>query len=291
MENRKTGVPFSNCVELHDQIGNIKEDHILIADSLFKNAEEFFFASQVILKQSLNHFNVAYVNAAFSCELYLKSIIFQFKNDNVRIKEHRLYKLYKMLPLEQQIEIKNNCRLQNEKESGFDLLFQEVSEAFVFARYTHERNMVCFSLDFFNLVFAVRLCVKNLYNARIIDRNNEALEELEEYKLTNNEQFLFFYIYHGENHGCNIEMIAKDIVKNLCVTLKKDFLEYRLGGENDDWEKKAAIILHFSRQSYIFSFEYDSIVETTQSVFKKYGLPGNSFRTNGHNVKIEKLIE
>lgn len=291
MENKKKGTPFSNCVKLHDQIGNIKEDHIQIADSLFENAEEYFFASQVMLKLGLNHFNVAYVNAAFSCELYLKSVIFQFKNDNNRIKEHRLYELYNMLPLEQQHEIESCCRLEYERQGGFNNLLKEVSEAFVFARYTHERKMVCFSIDFFNLAFAVRSCVKKLYNARIIDRNNEALEKLEEYKLANIEQTLVFYIYYDENHVCNVEMMAKDIVKHLCETLKKDYLEYQLGGVNDDWVKKAAIVLHFSRQSYIFSVEYDNIVETTRLVFKKYGMPGNSFRTNGHHVSIKKTIE
>ena len=285
------GTPFSSSTELHDKIGNKKEDHFLISKSLFENAEEYFSASQIILGHNQNLISVIFSNLAFSCELYLKSILFQFKNNNTKIKEHKLYELYKLLPLEQQAEINKTCIFQRESKDNFELFFQEVSETFVFARYLHERNSACFSLELFSLVFAVRNCAKSFYNAQILENNKIALEKLEEYKLTNIESSLKFWIYYAENNNCNIEIVAKALIENLCDSLKRDLKKYVCGKKNDDWVREPALVLNFTRQSYIFSKEYNNIADISSRVFKRFGMSTKGLRTNGHQVFLQEEIE
>lgn len=285
------GIPFSSSVKLHDEIGNKKKEPLLIAKSLFENAEDYFLASQIIMKHNQNLVPVIFVNLAFSCELYLKSILFQFKNNNMKINEHKLYELYKLLPSEQQIAIKKDFSFQWDKKGDFELFFQEVSETFVFARYIHERNSACFSLELFNLVIAIRNCAKNFYNAQILESNKIALEKLEEYKLTNIEPTLKFWIYYSENCNCNIEIVAKILIENLCESLKSDYNNYECGKENDDWVREPALILNFTRKSYIFSEEYNCIANISSSVFKRFGFSTTRLRTNGHQVFLQKEIE
>lgn len=291
-ENKSSiGTPFSSSTKLHDKIGNKKEDHFLISKSLFENAEDYFSASRIILEHNQNLVSVAFANLAFSCELYLKSILFQFKNDNTKINEHKLYELYKLLPSEQQAEIKNTITFQYERKDNFELFFQEVSETFVFARYIHERNSACFSLELFNLVLAVRNCAKNFYNAQILESNKIALEKLEEYKLTNIEPLLKFWIYYAENCNCDVEVVAKILIENLCDSLKCDFNNYMCGKKNDDWVREPAIILNFTRQGYIFSEEYNNIADISSRVFKRFGMSIKGLRTNGHQISLQKEIE
>jgi len=293
MSNNKNfiGTPFSSCMKLHDEIGNLKEDHLLISDSLFDNAEDYFSASQIIVRHDLKLFSVAYVNVAFACELYLKSIIFQFKNDCTRIKEHKLYELFKLLPPEQQVDIEKNCIFQYQNKDRFDLFFQEVSEAFVFARYIHERNSSCLSIDLFNLVSTVRNCAKNFYNARIVERNKTALGKLEERLKTDIDPYLKIWIYYTASEKCNIEVVAQRLVDKLCDSLKSDFGNYELGEKNDEWNRGPAIILNFSRQGFIYSMEYNNIVEGASRVSKSFGMSYKGIRTNGYHVLLRNIVE
>lgn len=285
------GTPFSSSTKLHDKIGNKKEDPLLISKSLFENAEDYFLASRIIFEHNQNLVPVVFANLAFSCELYLKSILFQFRNNNTKINEHKLYELYKLLPSEQQAEIKKAFTFQRERKDDFELFFQEVSETFVFARYIHERNSACFSLELFNLALAVRNCAKNFYNAQIIKSNKIALKKLEEYKLTNIEPSLKFWVYYAETYNCNIEVVAKILVENLCDSLKYDFNNYVCGKTNDDWIKEPTIILNFTRQGYIFNEEYNNIENISSRIFKSFGMSITGLRTNGHQIFLQKEIE
>lgn len=285
------GTPFSSSMKLHDKIGNRKKDPVLISKSLFENAEDYYLASRIIFEHNRNLFSVTFANLAFSCELYLKSILFQFKNSDTKIIEHKLYELYKMLPSEQQAEIKTTFTSQRERKDDFELFFQEVSETFVFARYIHERNSACFPLELFNLALAIRHCAKNFYNAQILVSNKIALEKLEEYKLTNIEPSLQFWIYYAENYNGNIEIVAEMLVENLCDSLKYDFNNYVCGKKNDDWVREPAIILNFTRQGYIFSEEYNNIANISSMVFNNFGMSIKGLRTNGHQIFIQKEIK
>jgi len=288
--NSSTGTPLVSCSKLHDQISNCQDEPLILSDSLFKNAEDFFQASEILLQQGFDLFTVAYANMAFSCELYLKSILFQDKSDCNRINQHNLHLLYNMLSPEKQAEIKERCDFRYESNERFEAFLKEVSEMYVITRYIHENKSGSLSLDFQNLVMAVRNCSKLIYNKRVLDRNEDAQRKLEEFKSSNLDSSLEFYIYYSEGAICDMKIVAEKFVENLCLSLKNDYCNYKLGNKNDDWVKEPAIILYFTRQTYIYSFEYDSIVETTQSVLKRYGVTSKGLRTNGYNVKIEPIV-
>ena len=291
MHKSFVGTPFSNSMKIHDEIGNKKENPILIAKSLFENADNYFIASQVILRHDSSLIPVVFTNLAFSCELFLKSILFRFKEDNKKINEHRLYELYKLIPSEQQAEIKRCFESLPGKKDDFDLLFQDVSETFVFARYIHERNSSCFSFELFHLVFAVRNCAKQFYNAQILEENRLELAKFEQRKSKNIEPSLKFWIYYNENHNCNIEEVAKMLVENLCDSLKCDFDNFVFSKRDHDLDRDPAIILNFTRQGYIYNEEYGNIMITSSKIFKIFGMSNKGIRTNGYQITLQKEVE
>ena len=215
---------------------------------------------------------VVFTNMAFSCELFLKSILFQFKEDNKRIKEHRLYELYKLIPFEQQDEIRTCYEKFPETKTEFDLLLEEVSETFVFVRYIHERKGYCLSSELFYLVVAVRDCAKKLYNIQISEENRLELEKFVKNKSGNIDPSLTFWIYYSDNCSCDVEKAVKILVDNLCDSLKSDFGYYVLGEKGEDWVGKLAIILNFTRIGYIYNSEYHNIMMTSLKVFESYGI-------------------
>lgn len=292
MEKSFGHIPFSNSMKPHDEIGNFHEDPRSIAKSLFENADSYFVASQIILRHNVEHnlVPVVFMNLAFSCELFLKSILFQFKEDNERIREHKLYELYKRIPPTQQDEIKICYDQFPEAKTNFDLLINEVSETFAFARYIHERKGSVLSFELFYLVYAVRDCAKKLYNILISEENRLELEKFEKRKAIDIEPILKFWIYYNENCNCNIENVAKKLVDNLCDSLKNDFDNYSFGEKGEDWVGDLAIILKFTRIGYIYNDEYNNILMTTLKVFKRFGLSYKSIRTNGHYINLQKEI-
>ena len=228
MDKNFDGIPFSNSVKLHDEIGNLQEDPISISKSLFENADGYFKASKIIMRYDNSLVPVVFTNMAFSCELFLKSILFHFKEDNKRIIEHKLYELYKLIPPAQQEEIRMCYEQFPETKTDFQLLFEEVSETFVFARYIHERKGSVLSFELFYLVYAVRECAKKLYNIRISEENKLELEKFEKRKAGNMEPSLKFWIYYNENCNCDVEKATKMLVDNLCTSLRSDFDYYAL---------------------------------------------------------------
>ena len=292
MEKSFGHIPFSNSMKLHDEIGNCQEDPRSIAKSLFENADSYFVASQIILRHKTNHelVPVVFMNLAFSCELFLKSILFQFKEDNERIRGHKLYELYKRIPPIQQDEIKIYYEQFPEARTDFDLLINEVSETFAFARYIHERKGAVLSFELFYLVCAVRDCAKKLYNVLIAEENRLEIVRFEKRKAIGIEPILQFWIYYNENCNCNIENVAKELVDNLCDSLKNDFDNYSFGGKGEDWVGDLAIILKFTRIGYIYNDEYNNILMTAVKVFKRFGISYEGLRTNGHQINLQKEI-
>lgn len=278
-------------MKLHDEIGNRQENPLLIAKSLFENAEDYLTTSLIILRRDPSQGSVIFTNLAFSCELFLKSILFQFKNDNERVREHRLYELYKLIPVEQQAEIKVYYEKLPETKDNFYLLFQDVNETFVFARYIHERNGACFSYELFYLVYAVRNSAKKLYNKQIMEENRLELEKFEKYKSMGIERSLKVWIYYSENCNCNIDEVAKKIVGNLCDSLKADFDHYVLDKNDKNCVERATIMLIFTRLGYIYNDEYNNIIMTSLKIFKFFGISNPTFRTNGHHINLQKEKE
>lgn len=292
MEKSFGHIPFSNSMKLHDEIGNFQEDPRSIAKSLFENADSYFVASQIILRHNVEHnlVPVVFMNMAFSCELFLKSILFQFKEDNERIREHKLYELYKRIPPTQQDEIKICYDQFPEPKTNFDLLINEVSETFAFARYIHERKGSVLSFELFYLVYAVRDCAKKLYNRQIAAKNKLILEKFKKEKSKSLEPSLKFWIYHNENHSGDIEKVAKVLTDNLCTSLKSDFDYYALYEIDEEFNGGPFIMLNFTRSGYVYNDEYDNVMMTALKVFKRFGISYEGLRTNGHHINLQKEI-
>lgn len=90
--------------------------------------------------------NLICTNIAFSCELFLKSILFE-KEIDCR-KEHDLYKLYNLLPTENKKVIKKLHKSGNINKESFELNLKEVGKAFVVLRYAYEKKRIAYNLQF-----------------------------------------------------------------------------------------------------------------------------------------------
>ena len=138
-------IPFSNSPRLHDRIGNVKTNKKDLAKSAFRNAEEFYIGAGLIFVQDIQLIQVVSVNLAFACELYLKAMLYELNVDFGRT--HRIVELFRLLPEEYQKKIKANAHFKYDKEDNFHLILEEISDTFVFLRYSHERKAVVGNWD------------------------------------------------------------------------------------------------------------------------------------------------
>lgn len=150
MADLHRGIPFSNSPKLHDRIGNIKTNKKELAKSAFRNAEEFYIGAGLIFMQDIHLIQVVSVNLAFACELYLKAILYELDLDFGRT--HRIIELFQLLPEEYQNKIKENVHFKYEKKENFELVLEEISDAFVFLRYSHERKAVVSNWDGLSMI-------------------------------------------------------------------------------------------------------------------------------------------
>lgn len=140
------GIPFSSSPKLHNEIGNVKTDKKALAKSALMNADDFYIGAGLIFKQSpLELIQVISVNLAFSCELYLKAMLYELDVDFRKI--HRISDLYKLLPEEQQKKVRENVHFRHEKKDNFELVLEEISDVFVFLRYAYERKAIVSDWD------------------------------------------------------------------------------------------------------------------------------------------------
>lgn len=106
-------------------------------------------------------------NMAFSCELFLKSIL--FKNQIDCRNEHDLYELYKLLPDIDKENIKKKHLCGNIKRESFDINLKELGKAFIVLRYSYERKRIAYNLQFLlELLMAL-----NDYCIEIFDAGNQ----------------------------------------------------------------------------------------------------------------------
>lgn len=145
MTGLQGGIPFSNSPRLHDRIGNVKTNKKDLAKSAFRNAEEFYIGAGLIFVQDIQLIQVVSVNLAFACELYLKAMLYELNVDFGRT--HRIVELFRLLPEEYQKKTKANAHFKYDKEDNFHLILEEISDTFVFLRYSHERKAVVGNWD------------------------------------------------------------------------------------------------------------------------------------------------
>lgn len=123
------------------------EDYKRIAKSTYKAGVGFYAISQRCIDMILSDYsNQVCTNIAFSCELLLKSIIFE-KGIDCR-KQHDLYQLYNLMPESDKESIKKLHKSGNIRKEDFELNLKEVGKAFIVLRYSYERKRMAYNLQF-----------------------------------------------------------------------------------------------------------------------------------------------
>ena len=80
------------------------------------------------------------VNSALACELFLKTIIMINSTPRQIVREHELTTLFKLLPTEDQTNIKE--LFSRRMKHDFDSLIEEMSSTFVKWRYAYEQETI-----------------------------------------------------------------------------------------------------------------------------------------------------
>jgi len=94
------------------------------------------------------------INAAFSCELFLKAILIWKNESSDPIRYHSLKNLFDMLDKEEQDKIKQNANVYN-----WDSFIKEADRAFEEWRYIHEKDK-CLEISISEVIrFAESLCL------------------------------------------------------------------------------------------------------------------------------------
>ena len=123
---------------------NIKIDKIELRDGFYRSACQYYSAVKILFPK-IELMNVTMSNAAFSCELFLKAILYGF--DINFGKTHQLEKLFALLPERAKDYIKQNIAIEN-KEIEFLQCLNEQSKAFEMFRYSCEVKCIAFKIDF-----------------------------------------------------------------------------------------------------------------------------------------------
>ena len=134
-------------------------DKIALRKSFYELASVYYDVARHILP----HFEwmpVTLSITAFSCELFLKSLLYGFGIDFKNT--HGLKNLFELLPKREQSYIENNIAIENRKE--FRLRLEEQNDAFVEYRYMCETKAIVGNPLF---LFAFADILKFVYEALI----------------------------------------------------------------------------------------------------------------------------
>lgn len=134
------------------------EDFEGFAKSTYHIANEYFHIADHCLTILVQNPAAVLSIAAFSCELFLKSIIYWtvhkkcYKNGKNGAEEHDLLNLFKMLPIEIANKIKELHPCSNTKKEKFEIELSNIRKAFTILRYISEHSsMAC------NMIFILEL--------------------------------------------------------------------------------------------------------------------------------------
>ena len=126
---------------------NISKNNMELFISFGNLAKEYYLASKLLL-QDLSLIDVVSSNISFSCELFIKAILYCCNIDYKNMKDkHNLKDLFNLLPNDISEYIKANIVL-NEDRENFDLIIREIGNTFVVSRYSCERNEICINVQF-----------------------------------------------------------------------------------------------------------------------------------------------
>ena len=117
---------------------NIQNENVLLGMAAHESAKRYFRAASILAKADGKLMSVICVNFAFSCELFLKAIL--YKHNITPEKVHSLQDLFAMLPERIQKQIKGKAAFKYEAREDFDMILKANSNAFGFIRYAHEKK-------------------------------------------------------------------------------------------------------------------------------------------------------
>lgn len=124
-----------------------EKDYIEMGKRAYKSAEEYFYIFEKCYDMIFNgNHNALCTNISFSCELYLKSLLFYEKIDCM--KKHDLSELYSMLPSKIKKDLKELHPCGNSSKNRFELELKELGKAFIVFRYAYERKRLAWNMQF-----------------------------------------------------------------------------------------------------------------------------------------------
>ena len=129
-----------------------EEDFNLLADRFYKLAQTYM---EFLVRNASNILDCTQpliANAAFTCELYLKSLLLREKFNFYAIKKpenkHDLFDLYNHLSQQIKEKIKGIHPCSNEKRENFELALKECGKAFEVLRYCCEYDEMTTNVQF-----------------------------------------------------------------------------------------------------------------------------------------------
>ncbi len=143
------------------------KDYILKSQVMFDNGCAFSDCADFAMRDQSEHYNpdlmkAGFVNMAFACEMFLKSLL-TYKKVQLK-KAHQLRKLYNMLPTEYQKHIAQEVSIKTVGHItdmfGVPLL-DKISDTFIKWRYWYEQKDITMRMDSYFLV-AFRDVLKGL---------------------------------------------------------------------------------------------------------------------------------
>ena len=149
---------------------NTDEDFDKFALSTYKHAVEFMSISVLIFKDYISYPAVAITNAAFSIELFFKSIFYRqnhtkcYKNGKSGLELHNLFNLFQRLPADLQKEIKRNHLCSNIARENFERTLEQIGDNYTVFRYSSEQSFLSCNISFiFELLFACKIVCDRLF--------------------------------------------------------------------------------------------------------------------------------
>ena len=166
-EEQKVGIaPFDlSKIRKFDR----QTEKVELAIRSYELANKYFSAARLLLDKSFEYMPVVLTNISFSCELYLKALLYGYNTDFGNM--HGLKDLFEKLPNDIQNYVANNVAIDN-REREFSLCLAEQNSAFVTYRYMNEAKAITAHPVF---LFAFAHILQFIYEA-LTEENNEMIE-------------------------------------------------------------------------------------------------------------------
>lgn len=140
-------------------------DKVKLAINSYELANSYYVAAALLFKCSHELMPVVLSNVSFSCELYLKALLFGYEIDFGNT--HGLKNLFDKLPHDIKDYVSRNIDIDN-REKEFQLCLAEQNDAFVTYRYMNEVKSIAANPRF---LFAFAHILKFVYETLTEEQN------------------------------------------------------------------------------------------------------------------------